>query len=51
MKEYKIEYLCNGNRAKMVVFANTRAGAAKWACQYEKERGNSYMLLKASRIR
>jgi hypothetical protein len=51
MKEYKIEYLCNGNSAKMVVLASTRASAAKWACQYEKGRGNSYVFLKASRIR
>lgn len=50
MREYKIEYLCNGNYARMIVLASTRAGAAKWARQYEKERGNLYMLLKASRI-
>lgn len=51
MNEYKIEYMCNGTRAKAIVLATTRAAAAKWMCRYERSRGNVYKLIKASRIK
>jgi hypothetical protein len=51
MYEYKIEYLCNGTYAKATVFADTRANAAKWMCRYERGRGNTYTLLRASKIK
>jgi hypothetical protein len=51
MNEYKIEYECNGKHAKAIVLATTRAEAAKWMCKYEKNRGNAYKLLKATKIK
>ena len=51
MYEYRIEYLCNGNHAVMVVLANAAYEAAKWACKYEKSRGNAYTLKKIHRVK
>ena len=49
LNEYEITYLCNGKRTRTVVLATSRAGAAKWARNYERNRGNDYKLIRATR--